>query len=221
LVRLLLTPDGKTLVSQSDDQTLRLWDLPNQQLLAVLDQPARVNALALSPDGSRLAWATGVDGLVRLGVLGASDPPLELPGHTGRVPALAFSPDGHLLASGGEDGLLRLWDAASGERKAIRRGHTGEISCLAISPGTGLIASGGIDQNIILSGLVLTDDDAAAVAAETQERAHQAEEARLARLAEQERQRQAWRSEGRCEVCGAKLGLVDKISGQIRCKEHR
>ena len=221
LVRLLLTPDGKTLVSQSDDQTLRVWDLPNQQLLAVLDQPARVNALALSPDGSRLAWTTGVDGLVRLWSLGASEPPQELQGHTGRVPALAFSPDGQILASGGEDGLLRLWDAVSGERRAIRRGHTGEISCLAFSPGTGLIASGGIDRNIILSGLVLTDDDAAAVAAETQERARRVEEARLARLAEQERQRQAWRTEGRCEVCGVKLGLVEKISGQTRCKEHR
>ncbi|MBY0395794.1 MAG: hypothetical protein K2X91_04895 [Thermoleophilia bacterium] len=39
---------------------------------------------------------------------------LELAGHTRRVLALAYSPDGSVLASGGSDGTLCLWEAATG-----------------------------------------------------------------------------------------------------------
>lgn len=221
LARLLVTPDGKTLISQADDQTLRLWDLPNRQLLSVHDQPAGVNAMVLNRDGTRLAWAAGVDGLVRLWTPGSPEPPQELSGHTGRVSALAFSAEGQLLASGGEDNQVRLWDPASGSGKAIRRGHTGQVNCLAFSPDAALLASGSVDQNVHLWGLVLSEADARAVAEEAQARTLQAEEERQARLAEQERQRQAWRAAGRCEICGVKLGLLDKLTNQSRCKEHR
>lgn len=34
-------------------------------------------------------------------------------------------------------------------------------------------------------------------------------------------QRHLWRSDGRCEECGKKLGTSDKIFGKKRCKEHR
>ncbi|MGE3821704.1 MAG: WD40 repeat domain-containing protein, partial [Isosphaeraceae bacterium] len=40
----------------------------------------------------------------------------ELKGHSRRVLALAFSPDGGLLASGGSDGSFYLWHPASGSR---------------------------------------------------------------------------------------------------------
>lgn len=38
---------------------------------------------------------------------------------------------------------------------------------------------------------------------------------------QRERQQQEWRNTGCCEICGAKLGFLDKIGGHTHCKLHR
>ena len=45
-------------------------------------------------------------------------------GHSFRVNAVAFSPDGLTLASGSRDDTVRLWDVATGQEKSILTGHT-------------------------------------------------------------------------------------------------
>ena len=216
-----LTPDGKTLVSYAADQTIRLWDVVNHQLLSVHEQPGRVTALALSPDGSHLAWALAEDGKVRFWQPGQEQPPLELVGHTDRITTLAFSPDSQLLASGGESGILRLWDANTGKGKAIRSGHSDRINALSFSPEGILLASCSRDKTIRLWGLILSEVDAEAINAEERE-LHDNEVRALAEEKEKsERQRLAWIKEGRCEICGVKLGFFDRLAKRTRCKDHR
>jgi WD40 repeat protein len=88
-------------------------------LTFVLTQPALAAdkddaPKASSPDGRQLA--RGDDKSIRVSDAATQKELLTLNGHTGKVTALAYAPDGKFLASGGEDKSVAFWDVATAKQ---------------------------------------------------------------------------------------------------------
>jgi WD40 repeat protein len=77
-------------------------------------------------------------------------PRATLQGHSGKAFAVAITPDGKLIASGGEDNTARLWDVATGKQKALLRGHTDLVFSVALTADGKTAASGGFDATVKL-----------------------------------------------------------------------
>jgi cell wall-associated NlpC family hydrolase len=73
-----------------------------------------------------------------------------LNGHKFWVFCVAFSPDGHTLASGSGDKTVKLWDVANGTEIRTLGGHSDNVISLAFSPDGHTLASGSNDETVKL-----------------------------------------------------------------------
>src|SRR5581483_9816647 len=82
-----------------------------------------------------MARASGTPGVIQLSRVGG--PPAEaippLAGHGATIRALAFSPDGTLLASASDDGMVKLWDPSDGALQRSLKGYAMPVRALAFS----------------------------------------------------------------------------------------
>lgn len=145
---LAIGPDGKTLVSGSADQTIKVWDLATgKELRTLTGHTSFINTLAIGPDGKTLVSGSA-DQTIKVWDLATGKELRTLKGHTGFINALDISHDGQILASGSADQTIKVWDLATGKELRTLKGHTGFINSLDISPDGRTLVSGSADQTL-------------------------------------------------------------------------
>src|SRR5262249_1841340 len=112
----LVVSVGGVVVTASQDHTVRLWDAATGKQQRKLQHGGSVQAIAVSPDGTKVA-SSSMDDTVRLWDAATGREIYQLAGHgrLGGYRFLVFTPDGKRLLSWGDDFYLRVWDMATGK----------------------------------------------------------------------------------------------------------
>ena len=124
ITSLAFSPNGRSLVSASTDQSARIWNIRDgsSKVLPVTGLPGYFMSVIFSPDGRYVAagnfdhslciWDSRTHRLVA-----------KWWGHTNSVWCTEFTPDGNGLISGGLDMTLKYWDVSLlGNRQGVSTG---------------------------------------------------------------------------------------------------
>jgi WD40 repeat protein len=115
------SPDGKSLASDSDGQTVRIWDPSTGQVKWTLPGDKPILCVSFSPNSNILA-AGDHDGKIRLYDSATGEVKSTLTGDT-PIFCVSFSPDSNVLAACDDGGNIRLYDLATGEVKSTLSGN--------------------------------------------------------------------------------------------------
>ncbi len=157
--RLAIHPQSDLLVVADKDENLQLFDLENGSPIGPVVENRHSQdfyAVAFHPDGSMLAsgdqkgeihfWSVSpTSGLQSSHQIVDAHPENGSPRWVNTV---AYSPQGNLLASGGDDNKVRIWDPQSGNLIRTLDGHTNDVLDLVWAPDGSWLASASDDKTI-------------------------------------------------------------------------
>jgi tetratricopeptide (TPR) repeat protein len=138
------TPEGRRVVSASEDKTIRLWDIKTAKMtVRYLGHAGGVTSVAVAPNGERLLSGSQ-DRTVRLWDLDSGQEVRRFgasrlfggsgTAHNDAVISVGFAPDGLRALSASWDKTLHLWDAESGKELRTYEGHQWLIHAAVFSP---------------------------------------------------------------------------------------
>ncbi len=154
------SPDSKLLATGSDTRVLRLWDVATGKHLCLIQGPstgrdrgfAIWHPLAFAPNGRTIVSGGAYMNGARIWSVANGKPMHEdSEGHEAAIYAVAASPDGKWIASGGQDERICVWEASTGKILWERSFLAGGIKRgLVFSPDSKMLASAADDQSIWL-----------------------------------------------------------------------
>jgi Tol biopolymer transport system component len=129
-----ISPDGQRLVSSSDDNTIKIWQLSTgRELRTIKGDSVCFNRVAINPDGQTFVSGSD-DNRIKIWQLNTGRELRTLTGHSKSVISVVISPDGQTLVSGSDDNKIKIWQLSTGRELRTLTGHSGGVSSLAISP---------------------------------------------------------------------------------------
>ena len=137
---LQLSPD-ETVLAVGGTRGASLWSFPEGRPIGDLGHGSFPEAFAFQADNRRV-FSGGVGEVIEVSD-GDGGRHRTWPAGQGSIQALALSPDGTVLASGGEGADIVLWSAEDGTELARWVGHEGGVTALAFHPTAEVLVSGG------------------------------------------------------------------------------
>jgi hypothetical protein len=159
---LAYAPDGKAIATGNEDGSVTLWDVASgRELRRMAGHRQWVNSVAFAPDGKVLA-SSSFDGALFLWDAATGKQLRRLTWGEGRragpvnVLAVAFSPEGRMLASAEEPfssangASVTLWEVATGQVRRRLGGHEGDVNCLAFAGDGRTLVTGSTDTTALV-----------------------------------------------------------------------
>jgi WD40 repeat protein len=149
-------PDGRRILTGSDDKTAILWDAASGQKLRTFQgHTTRVRSAVFSPDGRQVLTGSE-DNTAVLWDATSGERLHTFQGNTGAnwwsssVRSAVFSPDGRQVLVACADDNAILCDAASGQKLRTFQGHTNIVFSVVFSPDGQQVLTGSGDDTAIL-----------------------------------------------------------------------
>ena len=144
------SPDGRYVASGAvtPDKSVRVFDLNSGQPVKTFEGHSEsVTNVAFTPD-SRYVLSSGDSVIHVWDLTTGKEAPRRFEVQSGRIPAMAISPDGKRLLTGGDDRTVKVWDVATGKMLHSFAGHTDTITCVAFSSDGRRAVSGSYDRTV-------------------------------------------------------------------------
>jgi WD40 repeat protein len=150
------SPDGNRLAAASDDQTVRVWDIPSMERLRQPESltlgghSGTVTGVSFSPDGKRIA-SSHKDKTVNLWDATTHRELLMLTPSDKPINCVAFSRDGKRIASAsGDDPLIKVWEVDTGRETLTLKGHARAVNSVSFSANGKWVVSASTDGTVKL-----------------------------------------------------------------------
>ncbi|MCY7331885.1 MAG: WD40 repeat domain-containing protein [Pseudanabaena sp. CAN_BIN31] len=152
LYNVRFSPNGKYLLTSGRDETVKLWQIVDQNRQIELVRTFKGNltdilSLNFSADGERIAIGAQDGSIQILNLNGTLE--MKLGGHIEGVFDVNFSPNSRYLLSASKDRTVRLWDLKATLLNTIYA-HTSSIWSVNFSPDGKMFASGSVDKSVRL-----------------------------------------------------------------------
>jgi len=160
--------DGALIAAAGVDKRIHVWEEATRRHYTLPGHATWVACLIFHPAEARLFTADYNGAVHAWDAIKEGSPPLfTITADRDNTRALAITPDGAHLLSGGDDTVVRMWDAKSGGAVREMRGHAGPVFSIAVHPDGKHLVSGDLFGRVIQwdlsSGKIVREFDAKAL----------------------------------------------------------
>jgi len=141
-----MTSDGGLIATVSKTGQVDLWNGSGRHLKSLVEAGKGSGAVAVTNDGSRIAFASGGTVVVCDTTEGSSKVIGDPSGH--RINALTFTERGSKIVTGSDDSILGVWSIETGAELKRLPGHGGAIQAVAATESGDRYISAGFDRTL-------------------------------------------------------------------------